>query len=149
MPHLPHTLAVVLRAVSAIVAAAMLSIPGSAVLRHVHVYADHDHADHNDDHGPAAHAHPVDAGDHHGPAGTSADHVEIEGCDPGQHAVSLRFVSAPPESAHVPALVAVAAVATPPPVAVWSAAALSDVRAHSPPRLTDAPLRAPPLVHPA
>ena len=31
----------------------------------------------------------------------------------------------------------------------WRSVTPSDVRAHSPPRLTDAPLRAPPLVHPA
>ena len=127
----------------------MLSISGSAALQHVHAYADHEHADHDDDHGPAAHAHPVDVGDHHASADASADHLEIEGCDPGQHAVSLRFVSTPPEPDHVPALVAGSFAAMAPPVAVWSAAAPSDVRAHSPPRITDAPLRAPPLVHPA
>ena len=31
--------------------------------------------------------------------------------------------------------------------AAWRHVTPSDVRAHSPPRLTDAPLRAPPLVH--
>jgi len=129
----------------------MLSISGSAALQHVHAHSDHDHdhADHDDDHGPAAHTHPVAVGDHDGPADPSADHAEIEGCDPGQHAVTLRFVSAPPQPCHVPALVAVVAVAMAPPAAVRFAAAPSDVRAHSPPRITDAPLRAPPLVQPA
>ena len=127
----------------------MLSISGSAALQHVHAYTGHGHEAHDDDHGPAAHAHPVDVGDHHESADAFADHVEIESCDPAEHAVSLRFVSAPPEPDHVPALVAVAVVAMAPPAAVWSSAAPSDVRAHSPPRLTDAPLRAPPLVQPA
>ncbi len=127
----------------------MLSISGSAALQHVHAYSDHDHADHDDDHGPAAHTHPVAVGDHDGPADPSAGHAEIEGCDPGQHAVTLRFGSAPPQPGHVPALVAAVAVAMAPPAAVWSAAAPSDVRAHSPPRVSDAPPRAPPLVQPA
>ena len=91
------------RLLAGIVAVAMLLTSGSAVPRHVHASAGHDHEEHQ--HGVADHLH-VAAG--HAPhAEANADHgPEIEGCDPGTHAVSVTFVCASPESA--PSLVAVA-----------------------------------------
>ncbi len=144
----PYTTSV-FRAVAALVAVAMLSTSASAVLQHVHAYADGDHGDHDHDHGLAAHMHAAATHLHHAEPHSAAHTVEIEGCDPGQHAVSVKFVCAAPEP-H-PTLVAVTVEAVPlsPPPVVWPPATPSDVRAHSPPRLTDAPLRAPPVVHPA
>lgn len=128
----------------------MLSTAGSTVLRHVHAYADHDHADHH--HGPAAHGHSAvahahapdrDAPDAHGPD----DAARLEGCDPGEHAVSVVFTYVAPHPDHAPVPVTLETILVAPPAQAWRHVTPSDVRAHSPPRLTDAPLRAPPVVH--
>jgi hypothetical protein len=137
----------VLRAVVAIVAVAMLTISGSSALQHVHAYADHDHADHR--HGLASHAHtppvPQHQHDSEGPDGAA----QLEGCDPGAHAVSVVFTGVAPRPEPAPVPLTLATVVVTSPDQVWRCVTPSDVRAHSPPRLTDAPLRAPPLVHPA
>lgn len=142
----PRTLLPVQRLLAGIVAVAMLLTSGSAVPRHVHASAGHDHEEHQ--HGVADHLH-VAAG--HAPhAEANADHgPEIEGCDPGTHAVSVTFVCASPESA--PSLVAVAfePIALQIPQAIRSSLAPADVRAHGPPRSRRTPPRAPPVVHPA
>ncbi len=125
----------------------MLSTSGSAALQHVHAYVDHGHADHH--HGPASHGHSAvthaPAHDAHAPD----DAARIEGCDPGEHAVSVVFAYVTPHPGHVSAPATVETILMAPPDQAWRQATKSDVRAHSPPRLTDAPLRAPPVVHPA
>lgn len=148
----PHRLHPVHRVFRLLVAAAMLSTSGSVALQHVHAYSDHDHADHH--HGPASHAHGHAARVHrHGAPDANAHPphgaARLEDCDPGEHAVSLVFTYVAPQSDHVLGPVTLATIVVTPPEQAWRHAAPSDVRAHSPPRLTDAPLRAPPVVHPA
>jgi hypothetical protein len=128
-----------------LVAVSMLLTSGSAGVQHVHAYTDHDHAEHH--HGPASHAHaavtPHPDSDSHAPDAAA----RLEGGDPGEHAVSVAvtYVAPQPDQALVPVTLDTT-VATPP-ERVWRHVVPSDVRAHSPPRLTDAPLRAPPVVH--
>jgi hypothetical protein len=128
------------RVLAAVVAVAMLLTSGSAVWQHVHAYIDHDHADHH--HGPASHGHSMAAHPH-----APDDAVRLEGCDPGKHAVSAVFTCVAPQPGHVPAPVTLDSIVATPPEQAWRHGTPSDVRAHSPPRLTDAPLRAPPVVH--
>lgn len=135
---------------AALVALAMLSTSGSAALQHVHAYLDHDHADHH--HGPASHGHStpahVHAPDSHAPdLPVPDDAARVESCDPGEHAVPVVFTYVAPHPDHVPASVTLEAIIVPAPEQAWRHVTPSDVRAHSPPRLTDAPLRAPPVVH--
>ncbi len=134
------------RLLAGIVAVAMLLTSGSAVPRHVHAFAGHDHEEHQ--HGVADHLH-ADAG--HAPhAGADADHgAEIERCDPGTHAVSVTFVGASPEAGQSLVAVAFESIALHVPQAVRSSLAPADVRAHGPPRSRRTPPRAPPVVHPA
>jgi len=128
-----------------IVCAALMPVFGPLSGLHVHDYATHDHPEHH--HGPAAHSHQAVAhadADH----GDAARHLEA--CDAGVHAISFVFTCVTPGASHgalTAGPVAFAALPTPPRLSAFLA--LSDVRAHSPPRLTDAPLRAPPLVFPA
>lgn len=141
-----HRLQAVFRGVVALIAVAMLSISGSASGQHVHAYADHDHADHH--HGPASHEHHA-AG--HGRAHAHARHLpdapaHVEGCDPGEHAVSVVFTCVAAHTQGAPVPVSHETLLVPPADQEWRQITLSDVRAHSPPRLTDAPLRAPPVV---
>lgn len=60
--------------------------------------------------------------------------------------MAVVFTSVAPQPGHVPVPVPLDPVIVTPPELAWRHAAPSDVRAHSPPRLTDGPLRAPPLV---
>ena len=149
-----HTLAVVFRAVATAVVCAMLSTSWSAAFQHVHADAGHEHAEHQ--HGLAAHVHAV-------PAPVAADHdaghtdhpdpvapplgARLEGCDPGTHAVSVTFTAVAPQPEHPLIAVTVDAATLAPPEYAWCRLAASHARAHSPPRLTDAPLRAPPVVY--
>jgi hypothetical protein len=135
------------RVFSALVAVAMLSTSGSAALRHVHAYVDHDHADHH--HGPASHGHSAVAHSHAPDSHAPHDAARLERCDPGEHAVSMVYTYVAPHPDHVPAPVRLETIIVAPPEQAWRQVTPSDVRAHSPPRLTDAPLRAPPLVDPA
>jgi len=130
------------RVLAALVAVAMLSTSGSAVWQHVHAYAGHDHPDHH--HGPASHSH---VADRHTRAESQDETARLEGCDPGEHAVSVVFTYVAPQPDHAPVPVVLATLVVPRPEQPWREVVPSDVRAHSPPRLTDAPLRAPPLVH--
>ena len=134
------------RVFAALVAVAMLSTSGLAALQHVHAYVDHDHADHH--HGPAAHEHFAVAHSHASGSHPPDDAAQFEGCDPGEHAVSVVFTYVAPHSGHVPVTVTLETILlVAPPEQAWRQITPSDVRAHSPPRLTDAPLRAPPVVH--
>lgn len=152
---IPHKLPAVQRVLAAVVAVAMLSTSGSAAFQHVHAYLDHDHPDHH--HGPASHGHSAvghsQAQDSHA-QDSHAQHLhapgevaQIEGCDPGEHAVSVAFTYVAPQPEHPPVPIAADAVIVALPERTWCYVAASDVRVHSPPRLTDAPLRAPPVVH--
>lgn len=139
----PYT-PVVLRGVAVVVAVAMLSMSGSAALLHVHASAGHEHAEHH--HGPAAHSHaPVIHQHHHQHAAAArGDGTEIEPCEPADHIVPLAFTCVAAEQVDVPLPEVVDAVVLTAPMTTAAVAAPSDVRAHSPPRITDAPLRAPP-----
>jgi hypothetical protein len=133
------------RLLAAVVAVAMLSTLGSAASQHVHAYIEHDHPDHH--HGPAAHEHSTVAHPHAQDSRTQDDAARLEGCDPGEHAVSVVFTYVAPHPDHVPAPVTLETILVAPPEQAWRHVTPSDVRAHSPPRVTDAPLRAPPVVH--
>jgi hypothetical protein len=122
----------------------MLSTSGAAALQHVHAYVDHDHADHH--HGPASHGHSAVAHAHTSDSHPSEDAARLEGCDPGEHAVSVVVTYVAPHSDHVPTPVTLKTILVAPSEQAWRHVTPSDVRAHSPPRLTDAPLRAPPVV---
>ncbi len=61
--------------------------------------------------------------------------------------MSVVFTYVAPHPDHVPAPVTLETIIVAPPEQAWRHVTPSDVRAHSPPRLTDAPLRAPPVVH--
>ena len=128
-----------------VVAVAMLTTSGSAALQHVHAYVDHDHVDHQ--HGPASHGHAA-AGHAHDPNSQAPDDAaRLEGCNPGEHAVAVVFTYVAPHPDNVPVPVTLETIVVAPPGRVSRPITPSDVRAHSPPRLTDAPLRAPPVVH--
>jgi len=135
----------VFRAVVATIAVATLAISGSSARQHVHAYAAHDHADHH--HGPAFHAHTPAVHHHQHDADAPGNVARIEGCDPGAHAVSVVFNGVAPQPEHAPVPLTAETASVTPPQQLWRSVTPSDVRAHSPPRLTDAPLRAPPLVH--
>ena len=146
---IPHKLPAVQRLLAAVVAVAMLSASGSAALQHVHAYLDHDHPDHL--HGPASHGHSAvghsHAQDSHAEdAHTPGEVAQFEGCDPGEHAVSVVSSYVAPQPEHPPVPTAADAVIVAPPERTGRYVAACDVRVHSPPRLTDAPLRAPPVV---
>lgn len=142
----PRRLLPVQRLLAGIVAVAMLLTSGSAVPRHVHAFAGHDHEEHQ--HGVADHLHVAAGQAPH--ADADADHgPEIEGCDPGTHAVSVTFVCASPETTQPLAAMAVEPITLQIPQAVRHSLAPADVRAHGPPRSRRSPPRAPPVVHPA
>jgi hypothetical protein len=123
----------------------MLSISGSAALQHVHAYVEHDHAEHH--HGPASHEHSAVAHSHAPESNPPDDTAQLDGCDPGEHAVSVVFTYVTPQTDHGPASVTLETIVMAPPQQARRHVTPSDVRVHSPPRLTDAPLRAPPVVH--
>ncbi len=131
-----------------VVAVAMLSMSASAALLHVHASAGHEHAEHH--HGPAAHSHTLVAHDHqhehrHEHEAAHGDGTEIEACDAADHVVPLVFTCVAAGQVDVPLPDAFDARVLTPPSASTVAVAPADVRAHSPPRITDAPLRAPPI----
>jgi hypothetical protein len=134
----------VIRALATFLALAALAASGPGAMLHVHAYEGHDHPDHH--HGPAAHSH--GQGDHY-------EHQDkkpgprIEACDPGAHALTVVFTCVSPTAHQAPLADTTVADVTSPATVVVRGATITDVRAHSPPRLTDAPLRAPPVVHPA
>ena len=140
-----HTLAIVLRGVAIVAAVAMLSMSASAALLHVHASAGHEHAEHH--HGPAAHSH-ASVVHHHQHAGAARqDGTEIEPCYPAEHVVPLAFTCVAPGQPDVQLPEALDARALADPKARAVVRAPADVRAHSPPRITGAPLRAPPIAH--
>lgn len=143
----PRRLSAVHRVVATLVAVAMLSISASAALRHVHAYADHDHGAHH--HGPAAHVHAPVAHHHADDVAMPGAHARVEGCDPAEHLVSVAVAYVAPDPPHAPQPIVMERFELTAPALVAVVVAASDVRAHSPPRLTDARLRAPPLVYPA
>lgn len=145
----------VFRAIAAIVACAMLATSGSAAFAHVHEYAGHRHAEHQ--HGVASHTHAPPASSAVADASDHADHdprpdlptagARLEGCEPGAHAVSITSPGVAPPPDHWMACVAVAAIVVAPPACAGGRLLRLHVRVHSPPRITDAPLRAPPSLH--
>jgi hypothetical protein len=129
------------RLVAAVAAVALLSMSASTALPHVHADARHDHPEHQ--HGPASHGHSTTAHSHLADAHPPDDAARLEGCDPGVHAVSVAFTCVAPHVDPVAVPVMRDTIIESPPQS-WRRVTRSDVRAHSPPRLTDAPLRAPP-----
>jgi hypothetical protein len=138
-------LAGVTRCLTALACGAWLAVAGSLPLLHVHVDAGHEHRAHR--HGPAMHGHaPHGVG---APDAAGREERRLGPCDPGDHAVSLSAVRATATTG-APVFVAPALTTTLFALdAEAPAAAPRDVRAHSPPRLSDGPLRAPPASRPA
>jgi hypothetical protein len=116
---------------------------------HVHAYEGHDHPDHH--HGPAAHSHDalIDHADHTATAPADQGSVRLGSCDPSEHVVPFAFTCVSPTVHHVLGVGTAVPAVLAPNVLRCCRILPRDVRAHSPPRLTDAPLRAPPVVHPA
>jgi hypothetical protein len=134
------------RLITILACVALLAGNESLPLLHVHDYSDHDHPTHQ--HGPAFHSHERALTDHHAPAPASHG-AQFAPCEPDAHVLSLAAVAATPPSQHVHVAAAPVALfaftrVAPPPLE-----ARDEVRAHSPPGLTDSPLRAPPSSHPA
>lgn len=127
---------------AAIAAVALLSMSASTAQPHVHAYLGHDHPEHQ--HGPASHGHATVAHSHLADAYAADDAARLEGCDPGAHAVPVAFTCVAPHVDPVAVPVMRDTIVESPPEQSWRRVTRSDVRAHSPPRLTDAPLRAPP-----
>jgi hypothetical protein len=127
------------RILSVVLVAALTVASSTAALLHTHDYADHDHPGHH--HGLAAHDHA--ALDHHDHDNDGTPH--LEGCEPGQHRVSLSFVSA----AAAPALQFFATIEDSLPLtplrSLERTVAVADVRAHGPPPRRSSAPRAPPL----
>ncbi|MGE0257050.1 MAG: hypothetical protein AB7T39_20845 [Alphaproteobacteria bacterium] len=128
-----------------LVAVAVLSMPGSTALLHVHTSAGHEHAEHH--HGPAAHSHASVAHHHQHETATPGNGTAVESCDPGDHVVPMVFACVAGGQVDVPLPEVVAANALTTPQTTPVVLTPADVRAHSPPRITDAPLRAPPPTH--
>ena len=133
-----HTLWPVHRSLVLLLIPALLSTWGVVPSLHTHVYEDHDHPEHH--HGLAAHDHDAaPVADEHGTA-------VLEECDPGNHTVSYAFVCAAPPQVHA-GDAEVTLPGTPiaePPIA--GRIRHTDVRVHGPPRRTQSPPRAPPLI---
>jgi hypothetical protein len=138
----------VIRGLTMILALAALAASGPLRMLHVHAYDGHDHPDHH--HGPAAHSHAPAHHIHHdvGSAG-DAGAESLESCDPGAHVVPVVFTCISPARPQVVAAEPAVLVQLQLPSVAPAVVAIFDTRAHSPPRLTDAPLRAPPAVDPA
>jgi hypothetical protein len=115
---------------------ALIAMSGVASLLHTHAYVDHDHPEHH--HGLAAHEH------HTMPARPDDGTPHLEGCDPGEHAVSFAFICAAPP--HVDAVDAAVSLPASPSAELQIERAVRhiEVRAHSPPSRTQASPRAPP-----
>lgn len=133
------------RLTATVAVTALLSLSWSAALQHVHAYGDHEHAEHQ--HGLAAHSHTAPV--HHHDEGVQTSTHSIEACEPGAHVVSVMFTYVAPQPDQAPVPAAIDVFAFVPALTPLRAVPPADVRAHSPPRITDAPLRAPPLVIPA
>ena len=134
------------RLITILACAALLVSNESLPLLHVHVYADHDHPTHQ--HGPAFHGHGHSASDDHAPAVASTG-ARVAPCEPDAHVLSLRAVVAAPTTVSVHIVASPAAPFVVGEVPAPPLEARDEVRVHSPPGLTDSPLRAPPPSHPA
>jgi hypothetical protein len=139
-----HTLPAVTRALTIALAAAVAA-SGMLTTLHVHGYGAHRHAEHR--HGPAAHGHVGEAAaDSHDAARPHDPAVaRIEPCRPGAHVVPVAGSGVSTGLQHAPAADRAGVLHVGLPTAARSRVAAPDARAHSPPRLTDGPLRAPPL----
>jgi hypothetical protein len=129
---------VVHRSLALLLIPAVIATSGAVSLLHTHVYDDHDHPEHH--HGLAAHEHHRVAADRQ----DGAPH--LEGCDPGEHAVSLSFVCAAPPQVH-----GVDADLNPPgslrpQIEIKLAAQPTDIRVHGPPPRAQTSPRAPPAI---
>jgi hypothetical protein len=133
------------RLILTLASVALLAASGSLPLLHIHVYAEHDHPSHH--HGPAFHTHGHATNDHHRPGDPPV--ARFAPCEADAHVLSLTAVAATPipQSVEVEAAPLAPFVLTPVPAPPLQAR--DEVRAHSPPGLTDSPLRAPPPSHPA
>ena len=133
-----------LRKTAAVVCIGWVAAGASLPTLHAHVYADHDHPEHR--HGLAFHEHRHQA--HPATAADAFQRARVAPCEPDEHVVSMRATIV---KTHDRVVCLPSSVARPvePVVAHAAWSARLDVRAHSPPRLTDGPLRAPPAPRPA
>lgn len=136
-----HTLRVVQRLPAVVLGIILAASAGQSPVAHTHLYRGHDHPEHQ--HGLAAHEHQVEA------PHDSGEGVHLEGCDPGEHAVSIvLFVAPPPQAPAVDAEFVAPAPATPA-LQLHHTVDITDIRVHGPPRRSQASPRAPPLSIPA
>jgi hypothetical protein len=133
-----RTLTLVRRLAALLLVPSLLAMSGPAL--HTHAYDDHDHPEHQ--HGLASHEHLDDVAARRDDGGT-----HVEGCDPGEHAVEVAFLSAAPQPP--PAVEGVSNLATlaRPITRHGPAVRHTDVRAHGPPSRTQSSPRAPPPIH--
>ena len=140
-PWLSHRLIVVQRVLALLLVPALMVTAGVGSLLHTHVYADHDHPEHQ--HGLAAHEHHLTPA--HPPSHDDDRIARIEACDPGKHTVSVASLCA----AVPPAPVVIAergVLALPSPdLQTWQPVGYADVRVHGPPSRSQASPRAPPV----
>lgn len=136
-----YTLGLVRRVTAALAGLALILTTGPASGLHIHAYADHDHPEHH--HGPAPHDH---GPEHRAAVASPDDTSHVEGCDPSWHALSLTFVCAAPPQSHTADAESVTLAVIVLAATVAAAIAVTDVRAHGPPSLTQAPPRAPPPI---
>jgi hypothetical protein len=133
------------RAIALFVVLALLPSLGFASLQHVHAYDDHHHDEHS--HSVGAHAH-GDVVLHHR-ADERAARERLTPCDPGSHVVPTAFVGIASRPVSPPVAIVVVPYRLTRASSEWRATRPDDLRVHGPPRLTDAPLRAPPVPHAA
>jgi hypothetical protein len=131
-----HRLINVYRLVALLLVPALMATSATTSLVHTHAYSDHDHPEHH--HGLSAH-------EHHGTAPHGRDGVaRLEGCEPGQHTVSLTFVSAAPQihTLDVELTVAPSGTSNLEPAEIVHD---NDVRVHGPPGPPESSPRGPPF----
>jgi hypothetical protein len=126
------------RPLALLLISALIATSGGLSLLHTHVYDDHDHPEHH--HGLAAHEHDRVVADR------EDNTPHLEGCHPGEHAVSLTFVCASPPHMHaLDADIDVPGALTPQ-LEITFAPQHTDVRVHGPPHRALASTRAPPTI---
>jgi hypothetical protein len=135
------------RLVAFVLIQAMVVSTAAGVSLHVHEYLGHDHPEHH--HGPASHEHyhaAIADDDHHD---ETEDHslptLQVDSCDPGQHAVTVTMGCAKVPQWHVDIAALPGPTVFVPAAPVQSVAPVTDVRVHGPPFDPRIPSRAPPL----
>ena len=117
---------------------ALFILSGVVSSLHTHAYTDHEHPEHHQ--GLAAHEHEA------APLKHEDVLTHVEGCDPGQHTVSVAFLCAVPPLLYPLDPESVVPPLLRPPAPTALTVAYLDLRVHGPPPRTQASPRAPPLI---